>query len=47
VVLPRSWSGRIARDVFNGDAGVPVSASGRLRADLVLQTLPLSLLELR
>jgi (1->4)-alpha-D-glucan 1-alpha-D-glucosylmutase len=47
IVLPRSWSGRVARDVFNGDAGIPVSASGRLRADLALQTLPVSLLELR
>jgi (1->4)-alpha-D-glucan 1-alpha-D-glucosylmutase len=47
IVLPRSWSGRSVRDVFDGEAFAPVSASGRMRADLVLRHLPVSLLELR
>jgi (1->4)-alpha-D-glucan 1-alpha-D-glucosylmutase len=53
IVLPRSWSGRSARDVFEDDAGIAgsasgaMSSSGRLRAELVLQRLPVSLLELR
>jgi (1->4)-alpha-D-glucan 1-alpha-D-glucosylmutase len=47
IVLPRSWSGRGVRDVFDGEAFAPVSSSGRLRADAVLRDLPVSLLELR
>jgi len=48
IVLPRSWSGRTVCDALD-DAGpdIAISASGRLRAEAVLNNLPVSLLELR